>query len=97
MDLKWEAKVDTWGPDGGWHFVRLPRDTYADLRELASPHKRGFGSIKVRVNIGVTVWETSLFPDSKDKSYILFIKKAVRKAESINLGDIVKTSATILM
>ena len=47
----------------------------------------GFGSIKVLVTIGNTTWNTSLFPDSKRKTFILPVKKEVRRAENLAEGD----------
>ena len=48
---------------------------------------RGWGSIRVRITIGSTSWDTSLFPDSKRKSYLFAIKASVRKAEDLSHGD----------
>jgi hypothetical protein len=38
------------------------------------------------VRIGATEWSTSLFPDTKRKSYLLPVKKAVRTAEHLDDG-----------
>jgi len=97
MKLTFSAKMQTWGDDGkGWHYVRLPKDTHKDLQEIGQSMKRGFGAVKMQVTIGGSSWETSGFPDSEDKSYILFIKKAIRVAEGINEGDKVEVSCKVL-
>jgi hypothetical protein len=44
------------------------------------------------VRIGATTYYTSLFP--KDGGYLLPIKAAIRKAERIELGDVVSISLT---
>jgi hypothetical protein len=49
------------------------------------------------VQIGATVWQTSLFPDSKNKSYVLPIKAAVRKAENIIEDQSVKVRVSLPM
>ena len=43
--------------------------------------------MRVRVTIGSSTWHTSLFPDSKARSYVLPVKKPVRTAEGIVAGD----------
>jgi hypothetical protein len=48
---------------------------------------RGFGAVKVRVKVGKTVWDTSVFPDSETGCYLLPVKKAVRKSEGLLAGD----------
>jgi hypothetical protein len=53
--------------------------------------------VKVEATIGVTIWQTSALPDAKEKSYILFIKKAVRKAEDISIESIVEVSLKLLI
>jgi hypothetical protein len=47
---------------------------------------RGFGSVRVTATIGATTWKTSIFPGSSGQ-YALPIKKAVRKAEALDVGD----------
>jgi hypothetical protein len=53
----------------------------------------GWGVIPVTVEIGDTSWTTSLFP--KDGGYAVPIKAAVRKKESLELGDSVRIAMTI--
>ncbi|MDT7569915.1 MAG: hypothetical protein QOE05_89 [Actinomycetota bacterium] len=43
--------------------------------------------------IGDTTWETSLFP--KDGGYLMPVKTVVRKAEQIELGDVVGVTLEI--
>ena len=77
------AKVWQYPGHAAWHFVTLPTDIAADIRELVGTSPRGFGSIRVKVLVGKTSWKTSIFPDAKSKSYFLPIKKEVRTAENI--------------
>ncbi len=67
----------------GWHFVTIHEDVAADIQRQFGDMKRGWGSLPVRVTIGETTWETSIFPDKKSKGYLLPIKKEVRKKENI--------------
>jgi hypothetical protein len=53
----------------------------------------GWGVIPVRVHIGKTEWETSLFP--KDGRYAIPIKDSVRFAEDLTDGDAVTLELTV--
>ena len=67
-------------------FVSVPVEDAEEIREEV-PNRRGFGSIRVAVQVGDTRWKTSIFPDSKTGTFVLPVKKDVRKAESIDIGD----------
>jgi hypothetical protein len=43
--------------------------------------------IPVSARVGDTDWKTSLFP--KDGAYVVPLKTAVRRAEGIELGDLI--------
>ena len=76
----WEARQDS------WTFVSLPDEASEEIRELTGGRARGFGSVRVRVTVGGSVWRTSIFP-SKAGAYVLPVKRAVRRAESLDPGD----------
>jgi len=78
----WDARESD-----SWTFVSLPPDESDELRARAVPG-RGFGSIPVEVTIGSTTWRTSVFPDKKSGVFVLPIKAAVRKSESIEAGEL---------
>jgi hypothetical protein len=90
MELTFTAKMRIWPGEAAWCFISLPGEYYEEIRMITSGPKRGFGSVRVEATIGKTIWKTSIFPDSKLKSYLLPIKKAVRKAENIEVGDMVE-------
>ena len=85
---RFEAEAWEWGGEATWVFVTLPA-ALADEIEASTEHTAGFGSVPVRVVIGDTRWSTSLFPDKARASYVLPLKQAVRRAESIEPGDLV--------
>ncbi len=86
---------------GTWHFVTLPENAAAEIAyfsNILNGGKRvGWGSVRVTVQIGQTTWDTSLFPASKSKSYLLPLKASVRKAENIFDGHQVKIKLSIPM
>ena len=80
------------GETANWHFIPVPKEVGKEIEEKFGAHKRGFGSLRVEVTIGKTVWNTSIFPDKYSGSYILPIKASVRKKEDIFAEDVVSFS-----
>lgn len=91
-----EAELWEWESRASWFFVTVPPDESEDIREM-SPDDRGFGSVRVEVEVGRSRWRTSVFPDSKIGCYVLPVKKAVRVAEDIEPGDLVGVTLTVLL
>jgi hypothetical protein len=94
--FRFEAPLWLHPGDAAWHFLTLPFDVADDIEEISRPVQRGFGSVRVRVTVGSTTWATSLFPDSKATSYLLPMKKAVRSAERIAVGDTVSVTLELV-
>lgn len=86
MQVTFDAELFPWEANTSWVFVALPSDD-ADAVDDATSLTGGFGSVKVNVQIGKTSWTTSLFPSKEMETYVLPLKKAVRKAEGIEVGD----------
>jgi hypothetical protein len=88
-ELRLEVAAPLWRYPGAdsWHFVSLPTEISTDIADITSGIRRGFGSVRVAVTVGSTSWRTSLFPDSKTGAYWLPVKKAVRVAERLEVGD----------
>ena len=88
MIVDFEAELWVWEArrDDSWTFVSLPVDESEEITELAGGLRRGFGSLRVRAEIGGTTWRTSIFPDARRRCFVLPVKKAVRKAESLTPG-----------
>jgi hypothetical protein len=78
----WEARRTD-----SWTFVSLPVEESEDIRNLTGSRTGGFGAVRVEVTIGRTCWRTSIFPDGARQTYVLPIKKAVRRAEGLEAGD----------
>lgn len=89
-----EFTAPVWRTPGpaGWHFLTLPQDVSDEIADLAAGSARGFGAVRVEVQVGGTRWQTSVFPDTKAGAYILPVKQAVRRAEDITAGDDVSVS-----
>jgi hypothetical protein len=85
-DYTVRARVWRW-KGGSWHFVNLSPRQSVEIRRRFGATARGWGSIRVRIRIGETEWDTSLFPSNRDKTYLFMIKAGVRRAEEIDAGD----------
>jgi hypothetical protein len=95
LNFTFHTEIFRWGGDSAWHFIAVPADIADDIEDSATL-RGGFGSIKVLVTIGNTTWNTSLFPDSKRKTFILPVKKEVRRAENLTEGDSPKIYLVIM-
>ena len=79
--FRWESRADL------WCFGAVPVDLSDLIRELPLA-PRGFGSVPVEVRIEHVSWRTSVFPNS-DGRFVFALKKSVRDALGIGLGDTV--------
>ncbi|MGI8335048.1 DUF1905 domain-containing protein [Actinomadura scrupuli] len=87
----WDARrADT------WTFVSLPVVASEEIRDLVGGQHRGFGSVRVRVTIGGSSWKTSIFPDSARGGYVLPVKRAVRMAEALDVGDVATVTVELI-
>ncbi len=89
VSYRFQAELWVYLGENPWYFVTLPFDHADEIEELTrtTSTQRGFGSVRVRVTVGRTTWTTSVFPDSKNKSYVLPVKKQVRAAEGLVEGS----------
>ena len=75
------------GEPGSWHFLTVPAELSENLRAEYGPGE-GFGSIRVHACIGATGWDTSLFPHAATGGFVLPVKKLVRRAEGLEVGQV---------
>ena len=93
MEWEFPGELFEWRGPSPYHYIRVPPDVCADLQALSPMVSYGWGVIPVRVRIGGTVWETSLFP--KDGRYLVPVKDAVRKVEGLAVGDTVSVQLAV--
>jgi hypothetical protein len=87
--FRWTARTED------WYFVALPEHLSAEIREIPRV-PRGFGSVRVRVEVGGSTWWTSLFPDAERGAYVLPLKRSVRDAEGLVEGAVVRIRVEVL-
>lgn len=80
-----------------WHFVTLPQKISKEIYFKYHDKKKNFGSIGVNVWIGKSKWKTSIFYDSKRKSFVLPLKAIIRTKEKISLDDKVNVRIEIII
>ncbi|WP_307807132.1 DUF1905 domain-containing protein [Naasia sp. SYSU D00057] len=86
----WEVRRDL------WTLVTVPQEASEEIAEFADGPRRGFGAVRVRVRIGTAAWRTSVFPQSTGGPYVLPVKRAVREANGVDVGDEVTVSLEVL-
>ncbi len=75
---RWAARRDN------WFFVTVPPELSDEIGRIPRP-PRGLGGVRVRVVVGATIWETSIFPAAD--GYWLPMKQTVMRAEGLEEGE----------
>jgi hypothetical protein len=70
----------------GWFFLAVGGLAADDIR--ARRRKGGFGSVRVRAQLGSSTWETSVFPEPGTTTYLLPLKAEIRRREGLQDGDV---------
>lgn len=95
--FKITAKVWLYQGPSAWHFVSIPKATSQKISTTFDALKRGWGSLKVRITLGHSTWDTSIFPDKKTGEYFLPLKSQIRKKENISANDTIHFLLEILI
>jgi Domain of unknown function (DUF1905) len=93
MNVEFSGELWFWKGPAPWHFVTVPEEECRDLEATAASVSYGWGMVPVTARIGGTRWRTSLFP--KDGRYVVPVKTGVRKAEGLDVGDVVTIRLTV--
>lgn len=84
------SKVLVYPGMNAWRFLILPKKQGQEIKDKFGKQARGWGSLPVRVTVGKTSWDTSIFPDKKAGTYLLPLKLKIRIAEEIDDDSVVK-------
>lgn len=93
MELGFSGEIWWWRGPAPFHFVTVPAEQSEEIALVARQVTYGWGVIPVSARVGETVWTTSLFP--RDGGYALPVKKVVRDAEQLDVGDVVEVTMTL--
>ncbi|HKX69567.1 MAG TPA: DUF1905 domain-containing protein [Intrasporangium sp.] len=93
MELEFSGEIIWWRGPSPFHFVPVPDEESAQIEAAKGLVTYGWGVIPVTARVGRTEFTTSLFP--KDGRFLVPLKDRVRRAEALELGDVVELRLTI--
>jgi len=88
---KVHANVWKWQGDMAWYFINLDTALSEKIRE-----SRGKGMVKIQAQIGKSSWNTSLLYHTEARTYLIAIKKLIRRKEQLIEGSEVKVNFTLI-
>lgn len=94
--FSFDAELWEWTSRTTWFFFSVPEAEADDIEEEFGRRSGGFGSIRVEATIGSSTWRTSIFPSTEQETYVLPVKKAIRKAEGLEDGSAASIEITII-
>jgi hypothetical protein len=92
MEWVFDGRVIEWRGPAPFFYVPMPPDDAEELKEVARSLIY-WGQVPVTATIGRTTFTTALFP--RDGTYLVPLKVAVRKAERIELGDLIEVTLRV--
>jgi hypothetical protein len=86
--IKYEFTATVWKhtDSGGWYFLSLPIAMAKEIRENLKWQEEGWGRLKAVAKIGNTEWESAIWFDTKQQTYLLPLKSEIRKKENVDAG-----------
>ena len=91
--FSFEAQVIYWRGPSPFFYAPIPLHQAVDVRAMAKLVTYGWGMIPVDAVVGGVAFYTALF--SKDETYLLPLKVAVRRKASITAGDVISVEMTL--
>jgi len=74
----------------GWTFVSLPKELSVEIRENFKHMEESWGRMKVTAKLGGSEWQTAIWFDTKQDTYLLPLKAKIRKQENVVPGEDLK-------
>lgn len=93
MQFEFTNPVFEWRGPAPYFYVALSHEVSQELTDLAPVLTFGWGMIPGAVTVGETDFTTALF--RKDGLYLIPLRKAIREAEGIELGDTVSGTLVV--
>ena len=75
-------KLWRWPGAGGWHFVTIDKRIYTEIRASF-----GKGMAPITVTLKGHTFDATLFPETKTETYLLAIRKNIRRELDLFDGD----------
>jgi hypothetical protein len=97
MEFTFDADLWRWESRRAFYtFVSLPPEVEDHVLMMAGDLLRGWGSVRVEARVGSSTFATSVFPLGDENAYALPVKRAVRDAEGVGVGDTVSVRLRLL-
>jgi hypothetical protein len=98
--LIYEFSADVWqhaspGGPGGWYFISIPIKLASEIRKIHIQEEEGWGRLKAVSKIGSSEWQTAIWFDTKQNTYLLPLKAEIMRKEQIRNGETVHVSIWI--
>lgn len=95
--IQYAFAANIWKYEGpaGWYFVSLPLKVSKEIRTNLKSEEEGWGRLKATAQVGNCTWETAIWFDTKQNTYLLPLKAAIRKAEALEAGMLVSITVWI--
>lgn len=89
MAIKYRFSGEVWQHEasGGWYFVSLPQSISREIRTHHQWQEEGWGRLRAKAMINHTIWQTAIWFDTQRNTYLLPLKAAVRKKETVEIGQ----------
>jgi hypothetical protein len=95
VNFEFSAEAISWRGPAPFVFVPVPLELSDEIKAISNRVTYGWGVVPVLATIGDTSFSTSLFP--RNGVYLVPVKSAVQKAESVSIGDTLNVRIEIAM
>ncbi len=95
IQYQFSSKIWQYKGAGGWHFVSLPQQLSAEIRETFQSEERAWGRLNATAQIENSKWSTAIWFDTKLNTYLLPLKSEIRKKENISVNEVVMVTVYI--
>lgn len=87
INYRFSAQIWKHQSNGAWFFVSLSIEMSQEIRKNLKGFEEGWGRMKAFAQVGKSTWETAIWFDSKNKTYLLPLKSEIRKNEKLEVGN----------
>lgn len=95
IQYNFSAKIWRYDGPNGWYFVSLPHDISKEIRENLKWQEEGWGRLKASAKINTYEWNTAIWFDSKQNTYLLPLKADVRSKCKLEKEQVIDLSVFV--
>lgn len=90
--IKYNFKSVLWRRNGagGWYFLSVPAEISKEIREHLGWQEKGWGRMKALASLAMVEWETAIWYDSKQQTYLLPVKASIRNQLKLMAGNLLE-------